>query len=162
MTLFFLLISSHTAAPKSDLDSTTDLSAAEASQRKERLSSKTKKGRDSSSRIAICREETIRWLGGDSFLSRSGLILPFSGAVGETYWVNVLNATKVAVRMTPGSERQKDGLFPSILIQSVNHCIKDRERRVKQTVTKVARSDFKEVTEVMSSQAVLEMGEVRL
>lgn len=82
--------------------------------------------------------------------------------MGETYWVNVLNATKVAVRMTPGSERQKDGLFPSILIQSVNHCIKDRERRVKQTVTKVARSDFKEATEVMSSQAVLEMSEVRL
>lgn len=123
-----------------------------------------KSQRSNQERIDNSRKQTIYLLCGDRFLFQAnGLSLPFSGAVGNRYWQIVLSAVKVALRMTPRPERKRDGPFPLILIESVNHCIEERRKSLSgsslQWEDKLVYRDFSDAIEMMRSQAMLQMGE---
>lgn len=126
------------------------------------INTKVKKNTDAQSRAAIYKQQTIELLGGDAFLSQNAFDLPFVGASGYDHWQLTSMAVRIAMRMTPSSERTRDGLFPSILIDAVNHCIEERRRSSVRLYPRVTETELKGAVQIMRSRAVLKMGEFRL
>lgn len=146
------------------LEATNSSSESENVPKEEEITKRTKKPLDNTSRRDAYRKQTIDLLGGDAFLFNNSFSLPFSESVGQTYWKQVAFSTTVAMRMTPSSQRKKkDGLFPSNLIQLVNENIQKRREKTSVRFNKrVTRDDFVTATEIMRSQALLEIGEFRI
>ena len=106
------------------------------------------------------RVRAIKLLGGEAFLTGSDLDLPLSGSVTLDFWRKAYAAMRLASRMTPRSERKNDGTFPSILIRSVNLCLKRRREASKHFSEKLVQMNFKNAVEVMQSWAVEDASEL--
>lgn len=108
------------------------------------------------------RNKTIKLLGGDAFLSKNSFDLPVNYSSSQTFWIKIFHTTRISYRMTSRSERKKDGTFPLLLIQSINHCIERRRSTAPKFYARVTANDFHAAAEMMQSQAIIQAGEFAL
>lgn len=99
------------------------------------------------------RARMVEQLGGDAFLTRSGLEYPFLPSAGCMPWKKLAAASKLALRMTPRAERKNDGSLPSILVQSINTCIRTRKAASNRAAKKLVELDLSGAVRLMQSEA---------
>jgi len=109
--------------------------------------------------LEVYRAQLIKMLGGDACFYQSGLAYPFSGFTSRASRHFFLAAVRMALRMTPRSERKKDGTLPLLLVRSVNLCIKQRREAKNRSSEKVVVMDFVNAVKLMQSWAVEDASE---
>lgn len=109
--------------------------------------------------LEVYRAQLIKMLGGDACFYQSGLAYPFSVFTSRASRHFLLAAVRMAMRMTPRSERKNDGTLPLLLVRSVNLCIKQRREAKNQSSEKVVVMDFVNAVKLMQSWAVEDASE---